>query len=65
MKLNTCMNNIILSCYLCLILYAILLLNIYDIHVYHIMYIDALVQDCSISSALAMEILQCCAKPSI
>ena len=28
-------------------------------------YIDALVQDCSISSALAMEILQSCTKPSI
>ena len=29
------------------------------------LYIDGLVQDCSISSALAMEILQPCAKPSI
>ena len=29
------------------------------------MYIDNSVQDCSISSALAMEILQSCAKPSI
>ena len=28
-------------------------------------YIDALAQDCSISSALAMEILQSCTKPSI
>ena len=28
-------------------------------------YIDGLVQDCSISSALAMEILQSCTKPSI
>ena len=26
-------------------------------------YIDGLVQDCSISSALAMEIQQCCTKP--
>ena len=29
------------------------------------LYIDALVQDCSNSSALAMELLQCCTKPSI
>ena len=28
-------------------------------------YIDGLVQDCSISSALAMDILQSCTKPSI
>ena len=28
-------------------------------------YIDGLVQDCSNSSALAMELLQSCAKPSI
>ena len=28
-------------------------------------YIDSLVQDCSISSALAMEILQSCTKPQI
>ena len=28
-------------------------------------YIDGLMQDCSISSALAMEILQSCTKPSI
>ena len=28
-------------------------------------YIDDLLQDCSISSALAMEILQSCTKPSI
>ena len=28
-------------------------------------YIDGLVQDCSIASALAMEILQSCTKPSI
>ena len=28
-------------------------------------YIDSLVQDCSSSSALAMELLQSCAKPSI
>ena len=28
-------------------------------------YFDGLVQDCSISSALAMEILQSCTKPSI
>ena len=28
-------------------------------------YIDGLVQDCSIFSALAMEILQSCTKPSI
>ena len=28
-------------------------------------YINGLVQDCSISSALAMEILQACTKPSI
>ena len=28
-------------------------------------YIDGLVQDCSISSALALEILQFCTKPSI
>ena len=28
-------------------------------------YIDGLVQDCSISSALAMEILKSCIKPSI
>ena len=29
------------------------------------LHIDALVQDCSYSSALAMELLQCCTKPSI
>ena len=29
------------------------------------LYIDGLMQDCSISSALAMEILQCCTKLSI
>ena len=28
-------------------------------------YINGLVQDCSISSALAMELLQSCTKPSI
>ena len=28
-------------------------------------YVDGLVQDCSISSALAMEILQFCSKPSM
>ena len=28
-------------------------------------YIDGLVQDCNISSALAMEILQCCTEPWI
>ena len=44
----------------------------YDLHngVWNIIcmskcYIDGLVQDCSISSALAMEILQFCAKPLI
>ena len=30
-----------------------------------LLYIDGLVQDCSNSSALAMELLQSCAKPSI
>ena len=32
---------------------------------YGLKYIDGLVQDCSNSSALAMELLQFCAKPSI
>ena len=32
-------------------------------HIY--IYIDGLVQDCNISSVLAMEILQSCTKPSI
>ena len=36
---------------------------IFSWFLYH--YIDGLVQDCSISSALAMEILQSCTKPSI
>ena len=31
----------------------------------HMAYLDGLVQDCVISSALAMEILQSCSKPSI
>ena len=36
------------------------------VHVWQLeLYIDGLVQDCSISSTLAMEILQSCAKPSI
>ena len=30
-----------------------------------IAYVDGFVQDCSISSVLAMEILQFCTKPSI
>ena len=32
---------------------------------YHENYIDGLVQDCSVSSALAMEILQSCSKPTM
>ena len=32
---------------------------------YHTSHIDGLVQDCSNSSALAMELLQSCTKPSI
>ena len=34
-------------------------------HYMFVMNIDGLVQDCSISSAIAMEILQSCIKPSI
>ena len=36
-----------------------------EIYTTAIEYIDGLVQDCSISSALAMELLQSCTKPSI
>ena len=35
------------------------------IYVYIALYIDGLVQDCSISIAWALEILQFCTKPSI
>ena len=35
------------------------------INFYHLCYINGLVQDCSNSSALAMELLQSCSKPSI
>ena len=39
---------------------------LYDVIVLHIIsYFDGVVQDCSISSVLAMEILQSCTKPSI
>ena len=37
----------------------------YDSITMHQIYIDGLVQDCSNSSALAMELLQSCTKPSI
>ena len=37
---------------------------IYQLLHEYTLYIDGLVQDCSISSALAMKILQCCTKPS-
>ena len=38
--------------------------DIHNIYMY-IKYIDGLVQDCSVSSSLAMEIMQYCTKPLI
>ena len=39
--------------------------DMHDLYMYESLYVSSLEQDCSISSALALEILQSCAKPSM